>query len=113
MFRMYRLTSLALLAFILPLSLLLSREWLKSRGRIGVRAFLLTGLVAVMFCMDAHIWGVITSIGRVVTPVYPAYVAYAMHKDTRALRLLSGLLVFVSLVSAFGIASVTHPFTVS
>jgi len=113
MHQVYRFTSLALLAFIIPVIALVTRDWFTQRGRMQMDTFVLTGLLAVMFSMDAHIWGVITSIGRVITPVYPAYIVYAMRKDTPTLRVLSGLLIVVSLVSAFGIAAVKHPFIVS
>ena len=92
---------------------MLVREWLRLRLRIDVYAFLLSGLCATMLCMDAHMWGAITSIGRVVTPVYPIYAVYAAHRDTKVLRGLSWLLIAISLVAAVGIASVPHPFSLS
>lgn len=109
----YRLSAFALLLFLLPLCAVLAREWLRLRVRIDAYAFLLAGLCATMLCMDAHMWGAITSIGRVVTPVYPVYAVYAAHRDTKALRGLSWLLIAISLVAAVGIASVPHPYVVS
>lgn len=111
--QLYRFTSLALLAFVLPLTVVVFRDWLSQGKKISAFTFFLSGLLGVMFCMDAHIWGVITSIGRVVTPVYPVYFMYAIQKDTVALRVLSGVLVVLSVVSAVGIASMSHPFVVS
>jgi hypothetical protein len=109
----YVLTSVALMAFVFPLGLVLAKEWLNKRTRIGVLAFLLSGLTATMLSMDPHMWGVITSIGRVVTPIYPVYVLYASERDTPALRALSIVLIVVSVLSAIGIAYVRHPYVIS
>ena len=66
-----------------------------------------------MLCMDGHMWGAITSIGLVVTPVYPVYALYAAERDTAVLRKISLVLLVVTLVASAGIASVPHPFRVS
>jgi hypothetical protein len=73
----------------------------------------LAGLCAVMLSMHPHMWGALTSIGRVVTPFYPAYVLFAGSRDTRFLRLLSGCLILFSIVAAIGIAAIRHPYVVS
>lgn len=109
----HQLSSLALLAFLLPLCARLAGEWLRKKQRMDALGFLLSGLCAVMLIMDPHIWGVITSIGRVVTPIYPVYALYAAERDTWKERALSGILIAVSIVAAIGIASVPHPFVIS
>lgn len=111
--QMYRFSSLALLAVVLPLFVLLSRDWLRKRTRIGLLPFLLSGLTVTMLCMDSHMWGVITSIGRVVTPFYPVYALFASERDSGALRLLSLLLILVSCTAAIGIAWQMHPYILS
>lgn len=109
----YRFSSLALLSFLLPLCGVLAAQWAREKSRIDLYAFLLSGLAFTMLCMDPHMWGVITSIGRVVTPVYPVYAVYAARRDTPVLRVLSVLLIGVSVVAAVGIASVPHPYRLS
>lgn len=109
----YRLSSLALLAFLLPLCAVLAREWITKKGRVDIYTFLMSGLCATMLCMDAHMWGAITSIGRVVTPLYPVYALYAARHDSKVLRWISAALILVSVVAAVGIAMVPHPFRVS
>jgi hypothetical protein len=110
---LYRLSSASLLLFVALLSIMLGAEWLRSKQRVDFYCFLLSGLVGVMLCMDAHIWGALTSIGRVVTPVYAVYPLFAAARDTRMTRMLSGLLIGLSVIAAVGIASITHPFIVS
>jgi hypothetical protein len=108
-----RLSALGLLLFVLPLCAALLREWLQLRTRIDLLCFLVSGLAFTMLCMDKHMWGAITSIGRVVTPFYPVYVLYAAARDTWVERRLSALLIAVSIVAAIGIAAVAHPFVIS
>jgi hypothetical protein len=109
----YRLSSVALLVFVIGvcgmLSMDVARAW---KGRDPLWLFLL-GLTAVMLCMHSHIWGAITSIGRVVAPLYPVYALYAAAHDTRPMRVLSTLLIVLSIVAAIGIAAVRHPYVLS
>jgi hypothetical protein len=111
--RMYRLASLALFAFLAALCVMLAKQWRRERARIPVFAFLLSGLCATMLSMDAHMWGAITSIGRVVTPLYPVYALYSHSRDTRQVRAVSWMLICVSVVTAVGIAFIGHPYIVS
>jgi len=107
----YRLSAVCLLIFIVAVAVSLFRRWQK--GERNVLLFLLSGLIGVMFIMDAHIWGVITSIGRVVTPFYPVYAFAAIQKDTWLEKSLSAILIGISILAAIGIALSTHPFILS
>jgi hypothetical protein len=109
----YRLSALALLVFLAPLCVVLLDEWRMKMLRIDAVAFLVSGLAFAMLCMDSHMWGAITSIGRVVTPFYPAYVLYAAGRDKPVHRVLSWVLLALSAATAVGIALSAHPFTVS
>lgn len=111
--QMYRLSSIALLVFFLPLCVVFGKEWMRRTRSIDRSTFLLSGLVITMLSMDAHMWGVITSIGRVVAPIYPVYALYAAEHDSRFLRLLSMSLIAISIIAAVGIALQTHPFRIS
>ena len=109
----YRLSSLSFLVlFFLPLALIEVYRWWKGREG-GMLGSLLLVLIVAMLCLDAHIWGVITSIGRAVTPLYPVFAFKAMEEGGRMERTLSGSLILVSIVAAVGIALVTHPFTLA
>lgn len=109
--QLYRLSSLALLAFVAGTCVALWND--RRNARHDPAWALLAALVAVMLCMHPHIWGVITSVGRVVTPLYPVYALFAASRDTRFLRWLSVFLIVLSVVAAVGIAAVPHPFIVS
>lgn len=111
--RAYRLTSLGLLAFVLGVAWVLASDARRAFRERDPSWLVLAGLTAVLFCMHAHIWGVITSIGRVVAPFYPAYALYASSRDTRFLRLLSLFLALLSVAAAVGVAAIRHPFIVS
>lgn len=109
----YRLSSLPLLAFVLGTSAVVAFDWKTKGKRQDVLGFVLAGLCAVMLSMDPHMWGALTSIGRVVTPFYPAYALFAVSRDSRILRILSWFLIAFSVVAAVGIAYVRHPYVVS
>ncbi len=109
----YLLSAVALMLFVFPLFMHSARTFLRKKFTIDVWDLLVAGLVFTMITMDHHMWGAITSIGRVVTPMYPVYALYAAARDTRFLRILSGILIGLSLIAAVGIASVPHPFVIS
>lgn len=109
----YRLSALGVLFFVVPLLFAVGKEWVQRWRALDVYAFLLMGLTITMLCMDSHMWGAITSIGRVVTPIYPVYALYAAERDTWVERVLSAILIVVSVVAAIGIAWVKHPYVIS
>jgi hypothetical protein len=109
----YLLSGLALTAFVFPLFFHSVRTFIRKKTSFDVWDLMIAGLAFTMITMDHHMWGAITSIGRVVTPVYPVYALYASSRDTVFLRVLSGVLIAVSVIAAIGIASVPHPFIIS
>jgi hypothetical protein len=111
---MFRLSALAfLLLFVLPLTMYELKVWFGKNAERSFHLFLLTGLTTAMLSMDAHIWGVVTSIGRVIAPIYGAYAAFAIQHDTAMEKVLSVALISVSIVAAIGIAYTHHPFLLS
>lgn len=109
----YRLSSLPLLAFVLAAFAAVAVDWKRRKQSRDVLGFVLAGMCALMLSMDPHMWGALTSIGRVVTPFYPAYALFAASRDSRALRILSWFLIAFSVVASVGIAYVRHPYVVS
>jgi len=101
-----------LLLFVLPLLALQARQWIMER-RIGALSLCLTGFSFLLLTLDAHIWGTITSVGRVLPALYPVYVMHAVEHDTSLYRFLSSTLIATSAVTAFGIALISHPFIVT
>ena len=109
----YSLSALSLLfLFIIPLFIHEISESL-SGNKNNPLLFILFGLTVIMLSLDAHIWGVITSVGRVITPLYPVYALVAIKNDTGIFRALSTMLIVISVITALGISAVPHPFTIS
>ncbi len=112
-FNRFTLSAVAiLLGFVIPNLLWTGRELLKNKRydvlTVGTFVFL-----CVMLVMPAHIWGSITSIGRVITPVYPLALLALAERDTWTARLLALLIVFLGLGAAVGLALSVHPFSVT
>ncbi len=109
----YRLSSLSfLILFAIPL--LTIELWRFAKGHIkNTLEGLLLFCLLVLFSLDAHIWGVITSVGRVLTPLYPLFAFTASERDSLSDRLISVNLIAVSIIAAIGIASITHLFSIS
>ncbi len=86
--------------------------WLLAKGKdrsfLAVASFLFLSL---MCSMPDHIVGSITSIGRVITPVYPLVILLAAKHDSRVGRFLATIALLIGLAAALSLASVIHPFT--
>lgn len=107
------LSSIALcLGFVLPATIMSVQETIKTRLKellpLGALAFLL-----LMWAMPDHIWGSVTSIGRVITPVYPFVILLCVKRNDVFARVLTGAILVLGVVTAAGLISVVHPFTLS
>jgi hypothetical protein len=104
------LTSIPLALFVVIPGLLWT-GWLivKNRDRsfvaIGSFVFLL-----LMTTMPDHIWGSITSIGRVITPVDPLLLLTATRNKSRMSLWLTAMILVIGLGAGLSLASVIHPF---
>lgn len=65
-----------------------------------------------MTLMPDHIWGSITSIGRVITPVYPLTILLAAHHDSWAARWIAGAAGLIGLAAGWALALNVHPFVI-
>jgi len=77
----------------------------RSFAAIGSFVFLL-----LMTTMPDHIWGSITSIGRVITPVYPLLILTCIRQNTVTAKLLIAAMLSIGLGAGLSLASVIHPF---
>lgn len=107
------LSSVALcLGFVLPATVMSVQETIKTRLKdlvpLGALAFLL-----LMWAMPDHIWGSVTSIGRVITPVYPFVILMCLKRNDLFARMLTGAILVLGLVTAAGLISSVHPFILS
>ncbi|MBT3834747.1 hypothetical protein HOF56_00705 [Candidatus Peribacteria bacterium] len=109
----YVLSSLAFLfLFVLPLLLYGLYLWFKKDKKTPI-LFILGGLTVAMLSMNVALWGVLTSIGRVITPIYPVYAIAASESDSRPFKMLSASLIAVSIILAVGIVIQKHMFVIS
>lgn len=80
------------------------------------RTFLAIGSLAflgLMTTMPDYIWGSITSIGRVITPVYPLTLLLAAKHDTPFARYVGAIIPLIGLGAAIALALVHHPYTLA
>jgi hypothetical protein len=75
---------------------------------LGALAFLL-----LMWAMPDHIWGSVTSIGRVITPVYPFVILLCRKRNDVFALVLASAILALGLVTAAGLISIVHPFSLS
>lgn len=109
---LHTFTSIALfLGFVGPAILWVGSE-LWTRRTFAFLPCALFAFLLLMTMMPDIIWGSITSIGRVITPVYPLFLVYAAHRDTRPARLITWAILGLGLASGIGLALIVHPFTV-
>lgn len=109
---MYTLSAAALfVGFVLPGFLWSGWSIIKGNRSFAVIGFFL--FLCVMLTMPDNIWGSITSIGRVITPVYPlAAIAFAQHK-TRLTSLLTLGILLLGLGAGLGLSLIPHPFFIA
>ena len=107
------LSSIALLLlFVFPALTWTLHEIIRHRRKdiltIGSFIFLL-----LMSMMSPNIWGSITSIGRVITPVYPLVLLAASERDTTVTRAIAIGVLLLGIAIAIGLALTAHPFILS
>jgi hypothetical protein len=109
----YTLSSIALfLVFVLPATLWSAWNLWKRTMPIFLPLFTLVFL-CVMLTMPGHIWGSITSIGRVITPVYPLFLLQAAERDTIVARAISIAVLLLGVGVSLSLAMLPHPFFLS
>lgn len=79
----------------------------KDRSFVAIGAFI---FLLLMTTMPDHIWGSITSIGRVITPVYPLLILTAIKHKSRMAIWLPATILMIGLGAGLSLASVIHPF---
>lgn len=72
----------------------------------------LLAFLLLMTMMPDIIWGSMTSIGRVITPIYPLFLVYAARRDTLPARAISVSVLVLGLAIGIGLALIHHPYTV-
>ncbi len=83
------------------------------KGSVEFLEFAALAFLGLMSVMSWDIWGSMTSIGRVITPVYPLVVLYAAKYDSWAARWIACALIALGLGIGVALALIAHPFTVA
>lgn len=110
----YGLSALAFLVLVaLPVLVFTVSRVLREGAGAGATTVMLASLVGLLFCLDAHIWSVLTAVGRVVPSLYPVFAFAALEKDGPLERAASAGMILVGLVGTVGVALTAHPFTIS
>jgi hypothetical protein len=107
----HTLSSVALfLGFTLP-----AFVWSGIRLLRGTRTFATIGLfvfLCVMVTLSDAMWGSITSVGRVITPIYPLAVIAFTQANTRTGKVLTLAILLIGLGAALGLAAIHHPYVI-
>lgn len=112
-YSVYTLSSIALfLGFVLPAFLWSASNAIKRKMTLFLPLFS-CAFLCVMLLMPDHIWGSITSIGRVITPVYPLVIVQAASRDTLAARAISVAILVLGLTISIALALIPHPYVLS
>ncbi len=106
-------SAVLLLGFVVPATVLIGRHVWATRKAPDMEAVALLGFLCVMLLMPSFIWAAITSIGRVITPVYPLWAIHAATHPSHKTQSLSIALIVIGLVTALGLASTIHPFVLA
>jgi|CXWL01.1.fsa_nt_gi hypothetical protein len=113
-YNIYTLSSVALfLGFVLPAFLWSASNIIRRNEEdffLPLASFI---FLCLMLAMPDHIWGSITSIGRVITPVYPLVLLQAAERDTLSGRLIAIGILLLGVGASISLALIVHPYALS
>ncbi len=109
-YNVYTLSSIALFTLILlPAGLWNVARVIRER-RVDFLACGTVAFIVLMLFLSDNIWGSITSVGRVITPLYPLIVLSCATRNTLSAQLISSAVLAVGLTTAVGMALIIHPY---
>jgi hypothetical protein len=112
-YNQYTLSAIALfMAFVIPAIIWILGTMFKEK-RFDVLTLGSLAFFCLMLIMPDYIWGSMTSIGRVITPVYPLFLFAAAERDTWIARGLAVIVLILGLATAIGLALSVHPYLIS
>ncbi len=107
------LSSIAFMFLFLLPAIVLTGKTLMQKRKPDVILWPLAMLLLVMVLLPALIWGSITSVGRVITPVYPLLVLAAARNPSQLSDAIMYSMMILGLTTAIGLAFIVHPFTLA
>jgi len=108
----YTLSSIVLFAFFVAPALAFVAHDVWKRKTTDFLPWASAAFLLMMTMMPDFIWGSMTSIGRVITPVYPLFLTYAASRDTLPARLIAWAVLGLGLAIGIGLALIQHPHTI-
>lgn len=112
-YNVYTLSSIALfMLFVIPSLVIIVRKILQDK-KLDIVTTLLGFFLLVMLAMPDHIWGSITSIGRVITPVYPLFALHGILHNTKLHQRTAVAVILIGLAATIGLALIVHPYTLT
>lgn len=109
----YTFSSIALaLFFVLP-AILWTAVYIFRKRDTSFLPIATLAFLGLMTLMPNHIWGSITSIGRVITPVYPLFLLTVLQRDSRITRMVALAILLLGCAAGLGLAFSFHPFHVT
>ena len=106
----YTLSAAALfLGFVVPGVVYVVCDIAK-RKRIEILSLGALAFFGVMLLMPDYIWGSVTSIGRVITPVYPLFLLLLAERNTTTSKILAAVILLLGIATALGLAFSAHPY---
>ncbi len=109
-YSMFTFSAIALfIGFVIP-GIVFTLKDIWKRRQIEVLSLGSLAFFGVMLLMPDYIWGSITSIGRVITPIYPLFIFLLMERDTKWSRTLAVIILLIGIGAAIGLATSIHPY---
>jgi hypothetical protein len=105
------LSSIPLALFVVVPAVYCSGKILwKTRLKSSFNTLATLGFLLVMLAMPDHIWGSITSIGRVITPIYPLLLLETIDHPSRLGKWLQINILLLGMLAALGLMLSVHPY---
>lgn len=109
----YTFSAIALfLGFVIP-GILFTLTDIWHRKKIEILSLGSLAFFGVMLLMPDYIWGSITSIGRVITPIYPLFLFLLMERNTKLSRILAWIVLAIGIGAAIGLILSVHAYHLS
>jgi hypothetical protein len=105
------LSSIPLALFVvLPAFFFVGRILWKQKFHAEFLPLATLGFLLIMIAMPVYIWGSITSIGRVITPIYPLVIMTTVMYPSKIGDFLQKSTLLIGIIAALGLMLSVHPY---
>ncbi|MDD5055174.1 MAG: hypothetical protein PHZ00_02800 [Candidatus Peribacteraceae bacterium] len=109
----YSLSALSILFLLILPGIVWTTGTLQRERKIRFLSAGALCFLIVMLLLPREVFGSVTGVGRVVTPVYPFLLMEAMEKRSPAARGIASVILVLGLITAIGFALTIHPYTLA